>query len=114
MTDNCPINPLYDNIVVELKENEYRRTEQGLMVAPDRDHFGQVTAAGHGRLINGEIVPLKVKKGDWVIFGGRGTITELDGRIYLIFKENNLVGVLDPEYMEKREEENSEKRIITF
>ena len=94
------IRPLYDRIVVKRIE-EQETTHKGIIIpdsAKEKPQVGEVIAVGHGkRLDNGTLVPLDVKAGDRVLFGKySGSDTKLDGTEYLIMREDDVLGILDP------------------
>ena len=53
-------------------------------------------AVGNGyRAKNGDVTPLDVKAGDRVLFGKyAGTEVKLEGKEYLIMKEDDILGVI--------------------
>jgi chaperonin GroES len=94
------IRPLYDRIVV--KRIEEQETVRGGIIIPDsakeKPQEGEVVAVGHGkRLEDGKIVPLEVKVGDRILFGKySGSDIKIDGVEYLIMREDEILGVLEP------------------
>jgi chaperonin GroES len=56
-----------------------------------------VIAVGNGRKTEeGKIVPLDVKAGDRILFGKySGTEIKIDNQEYLIFKEEDVLGVVE-------------------
>lgn len=99
------LEPLYDNVILKIKEVEKEQTlGNGLVYANEalsqvRDDKGEVIAVGHGRLsTNGEIVELKVKAGDKVLFNKfAGTEMEIDNEKYLIIKESDILAIMKSE-----------------
>src|ERR1051326_4691985 len=94
------IRPLYDRIVVK-RIDEEETTRTGIVIpdsAKEKPHEGQVMAVGHGkRLASGELVALDVKVGDRILFGKySGSETIRNGSEYLILREDDVLGVLDP------------------
>src|SRR5436190_22738980 len=94
------IRPLYDRIVVKRIE-EQETTRNGIVIpdsAKEKPQEGEVMAIGQGkRLEDGQLVALDVKIGDRILFGKySGTETKLVGTEYLIMREDDLLGVLDP------------------
>src|SRR3981189_2726258 len=93
------IRPLYDRIVV--KRVEEKEQMQGGLYIPDsakeKPQEGEVIAVGQGkRLENGKTVALDVKAGDRILFGKySGSEIRLDGQVYLIMREDEVLGVLD-------------------
>ena len=60
--------------------------------------LGEVVAAGRGkRLDDGTVVSLDVKVGDRILFGKYGgNDIKIDGEEYLILREDEVLGVLEP------------------
>ena len=92
------IRPLHDRIVV--KRVEEGETMQGGLYIPDsakeKPQQGEVVAVGKGkRLEDGKVVPLDVQAGDRILFGKySGSEIKLDGKEYLIMREDEILGVL--------------------
>ena len=94
------IRPLYDRIVVKRIE-EQETTRHGIIIpdsAKEKPQEGEVMAVGHGkRLEDGTLVALDVKIGDRVLFGKySGTETKVVGTEYIIMREDDVLGILDP------------------
>ena len=94
------IRPPYDRIVVKRIE-EKETTRNGLFIpdsAKEKPQEGEVLAAGHGkRLENGELTALDVKAGDRILFGKySGSEIELEGAEYIIMREEDVLGILNP------------------
>jgi chaperonin GroES len=93
------IRPLYDRIVVK-RIDEQETLRHGIIIpdsAKEKPHEGEVIAVGNGkRLENGTVVPLDVKVGDRILFGKySGSEIKLDGDEYMIFREDDVLGILD-------------------
>ena len=94
------IRPLYDRLVV--RRIEQKETIQSGIIIPDtakeKPQEGEVVAAGRGkRLEDGTVVSLDVKVGDRILFGKYGgNDIKIDGEEYLILREDEVLGVLDP------------------
>jgi chaperonin GroES len=94
------IRPLYDRIVVKRIEDR-ETTHHGIVIpdsAKEKPQEGEVIAVGHGkRLEDGRLVALDVKAGDRVLFGKySGTETKVVGTEYIIMREDDVLGILDP------------------
>ena len=94
------LKPLYDKIVVEVEEAKEQRTASGIMIpdtAQEKPQVGKVIAVGEGKpLENGQIRPLRVKEGDYVVFNKyAGTEVELEGKKYLILSEEEVLAILE-------------------
>ena len=92
------LHPLHDRILVaRIEEGEVRR---GGLIIPDsakeKRQEGKVLAVGNGTVTeDGKKTPLDVKAGDRVLFGKySGSEVTLDGREYLIMKEDDVLGIL--------------------
>jgi chaperonin GroES len=91
--------PLHDRILVERVEEQEQRV--GGIIIPDtakeKPQQGRVVAVGNGRRTDkGEVVPLDLKAGDTVLFGKyAGTEIKIDGREYLIVREDEVLGVVE-------------------
>ena len=92
------LHPLHDRFLVErIEEGEVRR---GGLIIPDsakeKPQEGKVLAVGKGTVTEeGKKIPLDVKAGDRVLFGKySGSEVTLDGREYLIMKEDDVLGIL--------------------
>jgi chaperonin GroES len=93
------IKPLYDRVLVQRVENE--QMSAGGIIIPDtaqeKTQIGVIAAVGEGKLMSdSSIRPLKVKKGDKVIFGKyAGTEISLGSVDYLILREEELLGIVE-------------------
>jgi chaperonin GroES len=98
--DMMNIRPLYDRIVVKRIE-EQETTERGIVIpdsAKEKPHEGEVLAVGRGkRLEDGKLVALDVKSGDRILFAKySGSEIKLNGAEYMIMREDDVLGILDP------------------
>jgi chaperonin GroES len=90
--------PLRDRILVERIEEQEQKI--GGIIIPDtakeKPQQGRVVAVGKGRVNDkGEVFPLDVEAGDTVLFGKyAGSEIKVDGREYLILREEEVLGVL--------------------
>lgn len=91
--------PLYDRVL--LKRTESEQTSAGGIIIPDtaqeKTQVAEVVATGEGKISkDGSIVPLKVKKGDKILFGKySGTEINVGGQDYLIVKEDEILGIVE-------------------
>src|SRR4051794_12892570 len=90
--------PLHDRVVVERVTAE-EKTSGGIIIpdsAQEKPQQGKIVAVGPGgRDETGKLIPIDVKAGDLVLFGKwSGTEVKIDGKEYLIMKENDIMGVL--------------------
>ena len=92
--------PLHDRILVRRVE-EAETTRGGLIIpdsAKDKPQEGEVISVGKGKINEeGKVRPLDVKDGDRILFGKySGTETKLIGTEYLVLREDDVLGVLEP------------------
>jgi chaperonin GroES len=93
------IRPLNDRLLIQRLEEE--DTSAGGIIIPDsakeKQAWGKVIAAGPGKVDDsGARVKLQVKKGDVVLFSKYGgTDVTLDGREYLIMREDDILGIVE-------------------
>ena len=93
------VRPLRDRILVQRVEEPEQRV--GGIIIPDsakeKPQTARVVAVGNGRVNDkGEVFPLDVKAGDYVLIGKyAGTEIKLDGQEYLILREEEVLGVAE-------------------
>lgn len=93
------IKPLHDKVVVERLEAE-EKTASGIILtasATEKPDMGIVVAVGDGKVLeNGTKIAMAVKEKDKVIFGKySGQTIKLDGKEYLILKEDEILGIVN-------------------
>jgi chaperonin GroES len=93
------IRPLHDRIIVERLEEE-TTTASGIIIpdsAKEKPQQGNVVAVGKGKVTeDGKVLPLDVKVGDKVLFGKySGTEVKLDGKEFLMMREDDILGVVE-------------------
>ncbi len=94
------VKPLGDRVLVQPLEDQ--EVKKGGIIIPDtakeKPQEGEVVAAGRGkRLDDGTVVSLDVKVGDRILFGKYGgNDIKIDGEEYLILREDEVLGVLEP------------------
>ncbi len=93
------LKPLADRVIVKAQEEKEKK--RGGIIIPDtakeKPQQGRVIAVGKGKVEkDGKVTPLDVKEGDTVLFGKySGTEIKIDGKEYLILREDEVFGVLD-------------------
>lgn len=91
------IKPLRDQVLLEAMKEEVKR---GGIILPDtvtkeRPEQGKVIATGPGKIVDGMLQPMSVKKGDVVLFTKYGPNTiKIDEKEYLIAKEEDILAVI--------------------
>ena len=93
------VKPLGDRVLVQAIEQD--EVKKGGIIIPDtakeKPQEGKVIALGTGkRDDDGKLVPFTVKKGDRVLISKYGgTEIKIDGKDYLIMREDDILGVLE-------------------
>lgn len=97
------LEPIGDNILVELPEEESKenKTQSGILLpkkseSEARKDIAKVVAVGTGRILNdGSSLKPVVQPGDMVLYNKyAGTIVTLNGHNYLLLKECDLLAIL--------------------
>jgi chaperonin GroES len=93
------VKPLGDRVLVQpVEESEVKK---GGIIIPDtakeKPQEGKIVALGTGkRDDDGKLVPFTVKKGDRVLISKYGgTEIKIDGKDYLIMREEDILGVIE-------------------
>ena len=93
------IKPIGDRVLVELIEEEDLGRVGSLYVpdtAKERPQRGKIVAAGEGRLDGKDLVPMRVKVGDKVLYGKyAGTEIKYEDKEYLLLNEHDILAVID-------------------
>lgn len=93
------LRPLRDRILLA-REEEKEQIRGGIIIpdtAKEKPQRAKVVAVGDGKLLdNGTRLQLSVKVGDVVLFGKySGSEIKLDGKEYIIMKEEEVLGILE-------------------
>jgi chaperonin GroES len=93
------VRPLRDRVLMKRVDEQEQRV--GGIIIPDtakeKPQQAKVIAVGSGRVNDkGEIFPLDVKPGDYVLIGKyTGTEIKLEGEEYLIAREEEILGIAE-------------------
>ncbi|MGD1018945.1 MAG: co-chaperone GroES [Verrucomicrobiia bacterium] len=93
------VKPLGDRVLVQPVEDQ--EVKKGGIIIPDtakeKPQEGKVVAVGTGkRDEHGKLIPFEVKKGDRVLISKYGgTEIKIDGKDYLIMREDDILGVIE-------------------
>jgi chaperonin GroES len=92
------LKPLADYVVAEAEEAP-TKTAAGLYLpggAAEKPKVAIVTAVGPGRVgDDNEAIPVAVKKGDRILYSYTTTDVKLDGKPYLLIKEDAILAVIE-------------------
>jgi len=103
MKSKVNIKPLGDRVVIEIANDsdQASKTKSGIIIPEtvdkERPEQGKIIAVGEGRTTDdGTIIPLKVKKGQKVIFSKYGPDEiKVDDKEYLIVSESNILAIIE-------------------
>jgi len=93
------VKPLGDRVLVQPVEDQ--EVKKGGIIIPDtakeKPQEGKIVAVGTGkRDEHGKLIPFEVKKGDRVLISKYGgTEIKIDGKEYLIMREDDILGVIE-------------------
>lgn len=92
------IKPLADRVVVKPLEQE-SKTKSGIIIpdtAKEKSHKGEVIAVGPGRYDDGQLIEMRVKIGDKVLYKEYGGDEfKLDGQEVIILKEEDIIAIIE-------------------
>ena len=91
------LTPLADRVV--LKQLEAEETTKSGIVLPGKEkekpQQAEVIAVGPGKVVDGEKIPMEVKKGDSVIYSKyAGTEVKLDEETFIIVKQDDILAIV--------------------
>ena len=97
------LRPLGDRvIVIPLSEEETSGHSKSGIIIPDtvskeKSERGRIVAVGEGRVTDqGKVIPLRVKKGQTVLFSKYGPDeVKLDGQEFYIISESSILAIID-------------------
>ena len=105
MIDGLPslkVKPLGDRVLVEpLLADNGEATKYGIIipetVSKERPEQGVIVAVGSGRMTDqGKLIPLKVKKGQKIIFSKYGPDEiKIEDKEYFIISESNILAIIE-------------------
>ncbi|PJB72732.1 MAG: co-chaperone GroES [Alphaproteobacteria bacterium CG_4_9_14_3_um_filter_47_13] len=90
--------PLHDRVLVRRLASD-EKTSGGIIIpdtVQEKPMEGQVVSVGTGHINdNGDVRPLDVKEGDFVLFNKwSGTEVTIDGEELLVMKESDIMGII--------------------
>ena len=90
--------PLHDRIAVLPVPGE-EKTTGGIIIpesAKEKPAEGIVVAVGAGAMVEGKLVPMTLKVNDKILFAKwGGTETKIEGKDYIIMKEDDVLAVYE-------------------
>jgi chaperonin GroES len=97
---NLKVKPLGDRVLVKPVSAEANEKSQHGIIIPEtvdkeKPEQGTVVAVGEGRFEDGEVIPVKVKVGDKILFSKYGyDDVKVDDKEYYILKEENILAII--------------------
>ena len=92
------IKPLSDRILIKMKENE-ETTKSGIILASssqEKPQIAEVIEVGPGKMVDGKLETIDVKKGDKVIVSKyAGTEVKYEGEEYIIVKIEDILAIVE-------------------
>lgn len=93
------LKPLGDRILATRLEAE-EKTKSGIYLpetAKEKPQEAKIVAVGPGKVLeDGSVRPVELKKGDTVLYGKyAGTEVSIDGKDYLILREDDVLAVVE-------------------
>lgn len=98
-SEEINVRPIGDRVLVKPLRNEDKKTASGIIIPEtaqkEKPERGTVVAVGDGhRNEKGDILPLRVKVGDVIIYGGYGNEElEIADEKYYLVSESNILAV---------------------
>jgi chaperonin GroES len=92
------IKPLFDNVLIRPLEAE-AKTASGIILpdsAKEKPQMGEVVEIGHGKMEDGKLVPVSVKKGQKVMFKKWGANeVKINGEELLLVEQKDILAVIE-------------------
>ncbi len=92
------IKPLADRILIKMKEGE-ETTKSGIILSSgskEKPQIAEVVEVGPGKMKDGKLQAVTVKKGDNVIVSKyAGTEVKYEGEDYTIVKEDDILAIVE-------------------
>lgn len=99
--NNSRINPIGDKVLIKVDEGKNEKNNEFGIIIPDtiekeRPEQGKVVAVGEGRINdNGEIIPMRIKIGDHVIFSRYGfDEVKVEKEEFILVSESNILAII--------------------
>ena len=92
------IKPLADRVLIKMKEGE-ETTKSGIILASnaqEKPQIAEIIEVGPGKMVDGKLETMTVKKGDNVIVSKySGTEVKYEGTEYIIVKQDDILAVVE-------------------
>lgn len=98
MTDKYKVKPIFDNVLIKPLEAEVR-TASGIILpdsAKEKPQMGEVIEVGAGRIDNGKLIPVSVKKGQKVMYKKwGGNEIKINGQDLILVEEKDILAIIE-------------------
>ena len=92
------IKPLSDRVLIKMKEAE-ETTQSGIILtanSQEKPQIAEVVEVGPGKMVDGKLEEINVKKGDNVIVGKySGTEVKYEGVEYKIVSQDDILAIVE-------------------
>lgn len=92
------IQPLFDNILIKPLEAE-EKTVSGIILpdsVKEKPQMGEIVAVGPGRIDDGKLVPVSVKKGQKVMYKKwGGNEIKIKGEELMLVEEKDILAIIE-------------------
>ncbi|MCK5060152.1 MAG: co-chaperone GroES [Candidatus Pacebacteria bacterium] len=94
------IKPLGDRVLIKpISPDEFKKNTAGIIIPEtvdkEKPEQGRVVAVGEGHFDNGTLVPVRVKKGQKVVFSKYGyDEIKIEGEEFYILEEKNILAII--------------------
>ena len=92
------IKPLGSRVLIKMKEGE-ETTKSGIILTgsnQEKPQIAEVIEVGSGKMIDGKLEPVNVKKGDNIIINKyAGTEVKYEGVDYIIVKQEEILAIVE-------------------
>ena len=98
MAVKISIKPLFDNVLIKPLEAEVK-TASGIILpdsAKEKPQMGEVVAVGQGKIDDGKLIPVSVKKGQKVMYKKwGGNEVKINGEELILVEEKDILAVIE-------------------
>lgn len=92
------IKPLFDNVLIKPLEAEVK-TSSGIILpdsAKEKPQMGEVVEVGNGKIEDGKLIPVSVKKGQKVMYKKwGGNEVKINGQELILVEEKDILAILE-------------------
>ncbi|MBR2704155.1 MAG: co-chaperone GroES [Clostridia bacterium] len=92
------LRPLLDRVIVKMIETE-ESTKSGIIIgssSKEKSHIAEVVSVGPGKVIDGNIEEIYIRKGDKVVINKySGTEINHEGEEYIVLKQEDILAIVE-------------------